>query len=86
MQDETESIRRARVIGVNQGLSPEETERRKQLEAQYGEVYTKDEVLERWEIIGFMAPFVVVREKATGKKGSLEFSHMPRFYFNYQED
>jgi hypothetical protein len=33
-----------------------------------------------------MAPLVVVRERATGKKGSLEFTHNPRAYFNWVED
>lgn len=31
-----------------------------------------------------MAPLVVVRRKADGVKGSLEFQHNPRFYFNFQ--
>ena len=30
-----------------------------------------------------VAPFVVVRRKGDGKKGSLEFQHQPRFYFNF---
>jgi hypothetical protein len=34
----------------------------------------------------FLAPFVVVTEKATGEKGTLEFTHMPRFYFNFIAD
>jgi hypothetical protein len=33
-----------------------------------------------------MAPFVVVRRKADGRKGSLEFQHHPRFYFNFMPD
>jgi hypothetical protein len=39
-----------------------------------------------FEVIGFMAPFVVVRRKADGKKGSMEFTHSPRLYFNFVED
>jgi hypothetical protein len=31
-----------------------------------------------------MAPLVVVRRKADGVKGSLEFQHMPRYYFGFQ--
>ena len=38
------------------------------------------------EVIGFMAPLVVVRRKADGVKGSLEFQHQPRFYFNFVAD
>ncbi len=41
---------------------------------------------ELYEVIGFMAPFCVVRRKSDGKKGSLEFTHNPRHYFNFVED
>jgi hypothetical protein len=33
-----------------------------------------------------MAPFVVVRRKADGVKGSLMFQHMPRFYYGFAKD
>ena len=39
-----------------------------------------------FEVIGFMAPFVAVRRKADGAKGSMEFTHSPRFYFNFVAD
>jgi hypothetical protein len=39
-----------------------------------------------FEVIGFMAPFVVVRRKSDGVKGSMEFTHNPRFYFNFAAD
>jgi hypothetical protein len=42
-----------------------------------------DQLREEFEVIGFMAPFVVVRRKAEGAKGSMEFTHNPRFYFNF---
>ena len=35
---------------------------------------------------GFLAPFVIVTRKSDGKKGSLEFTHSPRFYFNFKAD
>jgi hypothetical protein len=37
-------------------------------------------------IIAFLAPLVVVRRKADGVKGSLEFQHRPRLYFNFVAD
>jgi hypothetical protein len=86
MIDETENIRRARLRELNTGLDPEEQERRSQLEAQYGQVWTTKEVAEEFELIGFAAPFVVAKRKADGKKGSLEFCHWPRFYFNWLAD
>jgi hypothetical protein len=36
-----------------------------------------------FEVLGFAAPFVVVRRRSTGEKGSLEFTHSPRVYFNW---
>jgi hypothetical protein len=82
MQDETESIRRARQAELNSEAGP-----RAELEALYGQVWSTDELrASQYEVIGFMAPYVVVRDKVTGQKGSLEFQHMPRFYFNYQAD
>ena len=34
-------------------------------------------------MLGFMAPYVVVRRKSDGQRGSLMFQHDPRFYFSF---
>ena len=34
----------------------------------------------------FLAPFVFVTRKSDGAKGTMEFTHRPRFYFNFKED
>jgi len=47
---------------------------------------TTDELREQYEVLGFLAPFVVVKRKSDGVKGSMEFTHNPRFYFNFQPD
>jgi hypothetical protein len=86
MEDPTENIRRARIVELNQGLDPEADARRAELEAQYGKVWTTKEMAEEFEVIGFGAPFIVVKRKSDGQKGSLEFVHMPRFYFNWIAD
>jgi hypothetical protein len=39
-----------------------------------------------YEVLGFMAPFVVVRRKSDGAKGSFTFRHKPRIYFGWKED
>lgn len=44
------------------------------------------EMQQDFEVLGFMAPFVVVRRRSDGVKGSLQFAHSPRFYFGFQED
>ena len=45
-----------------------------------------DALRAEFEVIGFMAPFVAVRRKSDGAKGSMEFTHSPRFYFNFVAD
>ena len=56
------------------------------LETRYGKVWDSDQLRADFEIVGFLAPFVAVKQIATGKVGSLEFQHDPRFYFNFIED
>jgi hypothetical protein len=45
-----------------------------------------DALRQEFEVLGFAAPFVVVRRKSDGQKGSLEFTHNPRVYFNFVAD
>lgn len=77
--DETEMLRRQRIAEINA-----ETNTRQSLEAKYGKVWSTDEMIEDFEAIGFMAPYVVVRRRSDGVKGSLEFCHTPRMYFNFE--
>lgn len=86
MQDPTESIRRARLAELNKDLSPDEKAAREALEAEHGRVWTIAELREEFTVTGFAAPFVVVKRKSDGQVGSMEFTHMPRFYFNYVKD
>ena len=79
MSDPTETIRRQRLAEIN--LVPGS---REALEAAYGQVWDTDQLSEEFEAIGFMAPLIVVRRRADGVKGSLEFQHSPRFYFGFQ--
>lgn len=79
MNDPTETIRRQRVMEIN--FQPGS---REALEAQHGQVWSTGELSGDFEVLGFMAPLVVVRRKSDGRKGSLEFQHGPRFYFNFQ--
>ena len=82
MQDNTEQYRRARQAELNAQAGG-----RQALEDLHGQVWSTEELrASDWEIIGFAAPYVAVKDKKTGKKGSLEFQHSPRFYFNYVAD
>ena len=80
MLDPTEPIRRERLAEINAEPGSKEA-----LESQYGKVWTTSELADDFEVIGFMAPLVVVRRKSDGVKGSLEFQHNPRYYFNFQK-
>lgn len=79
--DPTENIRRELVNEINA-----EPGSREALEAKYGTVYDTAEMTKEFEAIGFLAPFIAVRRKSDGVKGSLTFQHSPRFYFNFVED
>ena len=47
--------------------------------------YTTLELQEKFNVLGFMMGFCVVEDKETREKGSFEFSHSPRVYFNYRK-
>lgn len=79
MSDETEMARRRRLAEIN--LVPGSKEA---LEQQYGEVWDTDQMSELFRPVGFMAPYLVVVRIADNQKGSLEFQHDPRFYFNFK--
>lgn len=79
MIDQTETIRRNRLAEINAVPGS-----RMALEAQHGKVWDTLELGGEFEVVGFMAPLVVVRRKSDGQKGSLEFQHFPRLYFNWQ--
>ena len=81
MKDETEGIRRQLVAEINA-----EPGSREALEAEHGQVWNTQELGSDFEVLAFMAPFVVVKRLSDGKKGSLMFQHSPRFYFKFKED
>jgi hypothetical protein len=76
MLDPTEALRRAMLANKVPEANLAKADQR----------WDSDALRAEFEVLGFMAPFVVVRRKSDGKKGSLEFTHSPRFYFNWQED
>jgi len=47
---------------------------------------TTSEMTALYEVVGFMAPFVVVKRRSDGVRGSLEFTHMPRWYFGWAKE
>jgi len=81
MSDQTELLRRERLAELNQGDTT-----RAELEEQYGQVWSTDEMTKDFDALGFMAPYIVVSRKSDGVRGSLEFRHSPRYYFNFQAE
>ena len=75
MTDPTEDIRKELQQEINQGDSPIE-----------GETFTTEQLREQFEVLGFQAPFVVVKRKADGVRGSLMFRHHPRIYFGFEPE
>ena len=70
---------------MNSSLDTSAAEAKAALLISYKDVMTTDEVRVKFEVISFMAPFVMVKRREDGVKGTLEFTHMPRFYFNFVE-
>ena len=58
-------------------------DRKQELQDKYGETWTTDELCRDFEVEGFSAGIVVGRRRANGERGSLDFDHMPRLYFNW---
>ncbi len=81
MHDPTETIRRQRLAEIN-----DEPGSREALEAEHGQVWDTDQLREEFEALGFMAPYIVVRRRSDGTKGSLEFQHDPRLYYSFKPE
>lgn len=76
MSDPSEPIRREMIEGGQTFRDLASADRR----------WTTEELTREFTVQSFLAPFVAVTRKADGVKGSMEFTHSPRFYFNFVED
>lgn len=81
MTDPTESIRRQQLAQINA-----EPGSREALEAEHGQVWDTQQLGQDFNVEGFLAPYVVVRRKSDGQRGSLMFQHNPRLYFGFEQD
>ena len=72
MSDPTESIRRELVIEINTDPGS-----RAALRGAHGKVWDTQQLAEDFEVLGFSAPFVVVRRKLDDVRGSLILSTQP---------
>jgi len=48
---------------------------------------TKDQMLDKYEVLGFAYGYTVVKDKGSGKTGTLDFGNWDgvRYYYNFQE-
>jgi hypothetical protein len=79
--DPTENVRRELVAEINSVQA-----QREQMEQEHGQVWNTDELGRDFSVQGFMAPFVLVKRKSDGVRGTLMFQHSPRFYFGFSPD
>ncbi len=80
------SIRQACVAVINSEIESDNPDKERQrLIDQYGEgnVWNTDELQKEFEVQSFAAPFCIVRQRSTGKRGAVSFQHSPRFYFDF---
>jgi hypothetical protein len=70
MSDPTETIRRQQLAEINGASGSREA-----LEEKHGQVWDTQELGRDFDVQGFMAPYVVVRRKSDGQRGSLLFQH-----------
>jgi hypothetical protein len=81
MSDPTEAIRKELLVAINA-----EPGSREALETEHGQVWDTRQLGEDFNVLGFMAPLVVVQRKSDGRKGSLYFQHSPRYYYGFEPD
>jgi len=48
-----------------------------------GPLWDTDEMMRDFEPLGFAAPWIIVRRRSDGAKGTLTFVHSPRVYFDF---
>ena len=80
MADTTAGLRRMMIDVINR-----EPASREVIEMAYGEddVWDTKELQKTFEVVGFAAPFCMVKKKSTGETGTIMFQHTPRFYFGF---
>lgn len=53
-------------------------------QADTGPRWDTQELQRDFEVLSFMAPYVIVRRRSDGVQGALEFTHLPRVYFGFR--
>ena len=70
--------------GIIQVTNKEKKMTREELEKEFGTTYSTAELTRNFAVESFLAPLVIVNRKSDGERGTLDFQHAPRFYFNFR--
>ena len=62
----------------------EEATRRAELVDGFGAAWDTMELTRDFEVHSFMAPFVMVTRRVDGVRGTMQFDHRPRFYYDFK--
>jgi pterin-4a-carbinolamine dehydratase len=76
MSDPTEPLRRRMIETGQPARDLEQADQR----------WSTEDLKRDFTVKSFMAPFVFVTRKADGADGTMEFTHSPRWYFNFKAD
>lgn len=63
----------------------EREEFRAALAAKFGQTWDTAELQETYTVVGFCYGCAVVVRKSDGERGSLDFTHSPRFYHSFMK-
>ena len=75
---ELEQAQRTRLQEINV-----EPGNRQDAESRHGQVWDSEEMRRDFEVLGFCAPWTIVKRRPDGVTGSLEFQHVPRLYWGF---
>ena len=75
---DTDSVRDAMTREINARAVD-----RAELEEREGRVWDTQELQDEFEVVGFLAPAVMVNRRSDGAQGTMTFQHRPRFYWGF---
>jgi len=56
------------------------------LHREKGRIWDAQEMSEEFDVESILTPFVIVRRRADGVRGTLMYQASPRFYFDFREE
>lgn len=59
---------------------------RKELERLHGQVWDHSQLTDAFDVHSYSFGLCYVTRKSDGVKGTVNFLHLPRFYFNFKAD